>query len=150
MRLALLSLLALASAASAQTADVIADVNRLLDSLRGRQSTTVTYDLTKLVKSHPTVNTVDKVLADLEKANILPKTTGERNPATQLMIAPGNKLVVTGLPYTHASIESGLARIQANGTAVEAFRLANRQPLNVNWAAVQWELATEPSKKKKK
>lgn len=77
IRFAVLVVLLTPASVFAQTADVLIEISALLDSLRLQKGpiSTVTYDLTKVVKGKGGLNTSDKVLQELADMGFFTRRT---------------------------------------------------------------------------
>ena len=110
IRLALLVTLVASSSAFAQTADVIQEITGLLDNLRHRSgpTATVTYDVSKLVKANPDLNSADKVLARLTDRGLILAATGKGGLGDAVTILPKNRIAVRTYESVHERIQDQL------------------------------------------
>lgn len=104
IRLVFLAVLLAPASALAQTADVLTEITGLLTNLRLQKGpvSTVTYDLTKVVKGKSGLHTSDKVLKELTDAGLLHKTD---NPVALL---PKNRVTIRTTEAAHDAIQKHL------------------------------------------
>lgn len=103
IRLVLLSLLTVSASAFAQTADVIQVVTEGGGNpVKDLTVSTVTYDLTKIVKGNPDLNTTDKVLKRLTAYGAV------RESWDAVTTLPKNRITVRANLATHDEIQREL------------------------------------------
>ena len=104
LRFALLSVFLVPAAAFAQTADVLPGPA----VVRQGPVTAVTYDLAKLMKANPDLNTTDKILARLTVSDRIRKANGKSDPGESVTVLSKNRITVQAHASIHAEIQDQL------------------------------------------